>query len=238
MARGIPLAENPTINPILSISLLITCLAATIAIVSSMCGIFSRRKSSSSDQDKSSDDQNASQSNEDAKGSDDPDHTSPNKEGDNSESEEAEKPLPPPPAALAGSYTNNKPLHTRASSYHFRSNSNVSLGKLTSTMSMKVQGGIKAIRQTSKRELDLIRRKDHKDSKHEDTLWQKRIILGEKCRVPSETEDDMAVFDENGHKISAYHKKPLASATMSRQSSNVDTSAIPKEEEKSAVSSD
>lgn len=221
MGRKIPLTENPTIHPILSLSLLITCIAATIAIVSSMCGFFSRKKSSLSQQKDSED--NVSQPPNEAIAT-----ISPTKEIDTSNmSQEIEKPLPLPPPPAASSYT----PHSRASSFHFRSNSNVSLGKLTSTMSMKVQGGIKAIRQSSRRELDFVKKKE-KNLKHEDSLWKKQIILGEKCRVPNENEeeDDTIIYDENGHKITAYHKKPpgpAGSLTMSRQSSEIDTNAIP-----------
>ncbi|KAL3650741.1 hypothetical protein CASFOL_007144 [Castilleja foliolosa] len=69
-------------------------------------------------------------------------------------------------------------------------------------MSMKVLGSAAAAigRQTSRRE--------HKEKKlkPEDSIWKKTIILGEKCRVPDEDEDDI-LYDENGNRISTYHRK-------------------------------
>lgn len=52
-------------------------------------------------------------------------------------------------------------------------------------------------------------KKDHIKSKlfkHEDSIWKKTIILGEKCRVPEEEEDDI-LYDEKGNKFSTYHPK-------------------------------
>lgn len=43
--------------------------------------------------------------------------------------------------------------------------------------------------------------------KHEDSIWKKTIILGEKCRVPDQDEDEAILFDENGRKIPTYYPK-------------------------------
>lgn len=42
----------------------------------------------------------------------------------------------------------------------------------------------------------------------EDSVWKKTIILGERCRVPrDDDDDDLKLYDEKGHKIMTYHPK-------------------------------
>ncbi|KAK3023186.1 hypothetical protein RJ639_044173 [Escallonia herrerae] len=130
------------------------------------------------------------------------------------QSEEVQQPLPPPP----------RMSHLRAASYHFQSSSTASEGKLSSSMSMRVQqGGAMLSRQSSRREN--FDRKREKKLKHEDSIWKKTIILGEKCRVPDE--DDAVVCDEKGHIIPTYHRKIPSSFSVSRQTSGIDPDAIP-----------
>ena len=62
--------------------------------------------------------------------------------------------------------------------------------------------------------------------KHEDSIWTKTIILGEKCKV-SEEDDDAIIYDNGGNRISAYHKKTHSTMSLSRQNShNIDSTAI------------
>ncbi|KAK2986153.1 hypothetical protein RJ640_019559 [Escallonia rubra] len=134
--------------------------------------------------------------------------------------EQVQQPLPPPP----------RMSHLRAASCHFQSSSTASEGKLSSSMSMRVQqGGAMLSRQSSRREnFDSKREKKLKHErklKHEDSIWKKTIILGEKCRVPNE--DDAVVCDEKGHIIPAYHRKIASSFLVSRQTSGIDPDAIP-----------
>lgn len=99
-------------------------------------------------------------------------------------------------------------------------------------MSMKALGsgiGISS-RQSSKRDQDngyddYGTRKKDKKLKHEDSIWKKTIILGEKCKIPDE-DDDAILYDENGNRISTYHRKSTSLA-LSRQNSGIDPGAIP-----------
>nr|GMD45871.1 Phosphatidylinositol 3,4,5-trisphosphate 5-phosphatase [Ipomoea batatas] len=64
--------------------------------------------------------------------------------------------------------------------------------------------------------------KRDKKLKHEDSVWKKTIILGEKCRVRHDSEEEV-VFDEDGNRITSYRPKTSAAPpSMSRQSSAVD----------------
>ncbi|KAL8063181.1 hypothetical protein ABFX02_01G011200 [Erythranthe guttata] len=126
------------------------------------------------------------------------------------------QPLPPPPGIHHHRSNSTASCHR----HHQRSNSAAS--KLMSSMSMRVLGGGGCggggggIGRQEK-----TRNKDKKFS-HEDSIWKKTIILGEKCRVPDEDEDSI-LYDEKGRKISTYHPK-THSGTLSyaRQSSSTD----------------
>ncbi|KAL1552334.1 hypothetical protein AAHA92_13144 [Salvia divinorum] len=123
-------------------------------------------------------------------------------------------PAASPSAAGAGKH------HMRTSScvgntHHHRSNSGVA--KLVSSMSLRVMStGAAASEKLG------IRYFKH----HEDSVWKKTIILGERCRVPKDDdEDELKLFDEKGHKIITYHPKSHSGLLQySRQStSSVDS---------------
>lgn len=105
-------------------------------------------------------------------------------------------PLPPPPGRV-------QPHHTRTMSYNHQHKRSFSAGgfskKLTSSLSMKV-GSL------SFREDYGLGFKNKKKLQHEDSVWKKTIILGEKCRVPEE-DDDAVYYDEKGNRISTYRPK-------------------------------
>ncbi|KAF5938413.1 hypothetical protein HYC85_022672, partial [Camellia sinensis] len=72
---------------------------------------------------------------------------------------------------------------------------------------------------------DPTNKRQDKNLIHEDSIWKKTIILGERCRVLDE--DDTILYDENGNRISAYHPKTPSSLALSRQTSSIDPEAIP-----------
>ncbi|GFQ07722.1 hypothetical protein PHJA_002916200 [Phtheirospermum japonicum] len=99
-----------------------------------------------------------------------------------------------------------------ASCHHHQRSLSGAASKLASSMSMKVLGSAAAAvgRQTSRRE----HRHKEKKLKPEDSIWKKTIILGEKCRVPDEDEDDI-LYDEKGNRISTYHHRKSHSGKLS-----------------------
>lgn len=231
MGREFPVGENAAeIHPFISMSLLIACVAATIAVVSSLCGALSRKRKASTpvagNEMKENKHINVQSPTDHA---DHKNHGSPptsDSENATQNEELLQQPLPPPPGMQRLSGT---------ASYHYRSNSSASSSsqrKLPTSMSMKALGngfGISS-RQSSKRDQDnsnnnIDHKKKDKKLKHEDSIWKKTIILGEKCKVPDE-DDDSILYDEKGNRISTYHRKSTSLA-LSRQSSNVDPDAIP-----------
>ncbi|CAK9152095.1 unnamed protein product [Ilex paraguariensis] len=218
MGRKVPTGENQSIHPVLLLSLIMACIAATIAIVSSLCGSLSRKKSPPS----------SAARNKTAENSDviipTPDDATRStiaavelgETADTAQQQntELQQPLPPPPGMH----------HMRAASYHHWTDSTTSQGKLSSSMSMRVLGSGMTSRQSSRREDN--DKKREKKLKHEDSIWKKTIILGEKCKVPDE--DDTIVYDEKGNKIETYHPKTPSSLPLSRQTSFLDPNAIPR----------
>lgn len=204
MGRKIPIAEGPSNNHhLISFSLFIVCIAATMAVISVLCGSFSRKKSSTPSEVDNARTENSqlgiSSNGKDA--SHKPQAEVESSKAAEKEDDEQQGPLPPPPAMQ----------HIRAASYHHRSNSTASShGKLSSSMSVRLLGNAIATRMEEKKEKKL---------KREDSVWKKTIILGEKCRVPQE-DDDTILYDEKGNRISTYHPKtPSTALSMSRQNS-------------------
>ncbi|CAL5431900.1 unnamed protein product [Camellia sinensis] len=132
------------------------------------------------------------------------------------QNEESQLTLPPPPGMP----------HLRwAISYHNRTDSPASQRKVSLNMSTRAQGGGEmSSRELSPKEDPTNKRQD-KNLIHEDSIWKKTIILGERCRVLDE--DDTIVYDENGNRISTYHPKTPSSLALSRQTSSIDPEAIP-----------
>lgn len=261
MGRKFPVEE--TINGVnqdyhfASVALFIACIAATFAIVSSLCGSLSRKKSEPPSTPLPSAIVKEIQENNNKEGTTQKDYSSSreilteeegtdNNNNNNSNipqtilqqdddddalsiaSQQQQQPLPPPPGRRHLSST---------ISYHFRSDSTASTSsqtttttttsKLPTSMSMRVFGNGLGSRQASKRDhhhhhlvVDLEKRKDKKLLKHEDSIWKKTIILGEKCRIPEE-DDDTIFYDEKGNRISTYHPKS-SSKPLSRQNSITD----------------
>lgn len=255
--KFLPIGE--TINGVnqdfhfVSVAMLIACIAATFAIISSLCGSLSRKKSEppplppptsttpiinevqeNNNRDGTTTttaqkDYYYSSSQELLKEELTKDNNNNNTQDDDVSSitsqQQQYQPLPPPPGRRHLSST---------ISYHFRSDSTASTSsqptssatKLPTSMSMRVFGTGLGSRQTSKRDNyqmgDFEKRKDRdkKLLKHEDSIWKKTIILGEKCKIPDEDEETI-LYDEKGNRISTYHPKGL-SKPLSRQNSMTD----------------
>lgn len=247
--KFLPIGE--TINGVnqdyhfVSVAMFIACIAATFAILSSLCGSLSRKKSEPPPptatiiNEVEENNNNNNNNNRDGTTTSQKDYYSSSRELSREEltkennnniqnddassisSQQQQQPLPPPPGRRHLSST---------ISYHFRSDSTASTSsatKLPTSMSMRVFGNGLGSRQASKRDnnhqigdYEKKKDKDKKSLKHEDSIWKKTIILGEKCKIPDEDEDTI-LYDEKGNRISTYHPKS-SSKPLSRQNSITD----------------
>lgn len=241
MGRNIPLGEvHPIHHSLVYFSFMIACVSATIAIFSSLCGSFTKKKSPPPSTSSNTRDNNE---NSFTNGITSPKETSPKYDmsfkGNSTDQPQLQgeelailqQPLPPPPSMRATSSNNsNISAKSMTPTTHSRSNSsNSSQGKLSTSVSMRAFGGALGSRQASRREDSNYdkRKRDKKLSKDDDSIWKKQIILGEKCKIPADEDDDTFLYDEDGNRISAYHPKPIT-LSISRQSSNIEEDVISK----------
>jgi len=132
------------------------------------------------------------------------------------------KELPLPPAMQLTAET------TSASNCMKKSASTRSLSSMSmKAISMKLPRSMSLVRKDGD---DKKNQKKKGKPKHEDSVWMKTIILGEKCKVPDE--DEAVIYDGKGKRISTYHKK----ASCSRQNSQIDLNAIPSQDREKGVS--
>ncbi|TYH60629.1 hypothetical protein ES332_D08G307800v1 [Gossypium tomentosum] len=174
MGRIVPLDGDVVIHPALPFALVVAATAATIAIITGLCGFF--RKPPPELQEPTSAD-TTSPTNEEQE---------PNTTADGGETEEGgNELLPPPPCMTALTFKNPE------NAGNLMKKSASTRSKLSSTFSVK-----KHLRSISVREI--IEKGKHVQQKHhqEDSLWTKKIILGEKCKVSYGVEDDDE--DQNG----------------------------------------
>ncbi|KAK9077713.1 hypothetical protein SSX86_006050 [Deinandra increscens subsp. villosa] len=216
MVRSFPIHANPRINPLPSRIFIFAFIAATIAIVSFLCGKKKRKRSLSTTNQATRANENTdplvSKTNDNANEAtyvkiedQDDDSSSPETTG-----QIENKELPPPPRLAS----------IRATSYHVGEASNRSQSaRLTPSMSMRLTGGLKGLKKGSRKD---AKRNDEMIANdkltRDDSLLNKTIILGEKCRIPDEDEDDI-ILDENGQRITTFHRKQSCSS-ISRQSSD------------------
>ncbi|KAJ6406537.1 hypothetical protein OIU84_010112 [Salix udensis] len=145
------------------------------------------------------------------------------KESDAQETKEL--PLPPAMQLAAETISANNCIKKSASTRSLSSMSMKAISmKLPRSMSMARRDGD-----------DRKNQKKKGKPKHEDSVWMKTIILGEKCKVPDE--DEAVIYDGKGKRISTYHKKASSSfSVMSRQNSQIDINAIPSQDREKGVS--
>ncbi|GKC92840.1 hypothetical protein Tco_1158282 [Tanacetum coccineum] len=225
MVRHFPKGDSPQHDPSLSHAIFtFAFIAATIAIVSFLCGKKKRKRSVSSKKPTPKAEENTevvvsttptnSSANE-ATHVDIQDKKDSRPTPESTIQEEI-KELPPPPRLAS----------LRASSYHVPSSSKTfHNAKLTSSMSMRLSGRFKGLRKGSKRH-DNDENFDNDKLTREDSVWKKTIILGEKCRIPDEDDDDI-ILDENGQRITTFHRRQSCSSSISRQSSDVNQRCDP-----------
>ncbi|KAK4388734.1 Retrovirus-related Pol polyprotein from transposon TNT 1-94 [Sesamum angolense] len=177
-----------------------------IPLVSLLCGVLGRKKASSPDGEAEKRDDNtdggATQMPQDQLTKPSAAESTEDQARDTAQptSNDQQVPLPPPPG--------RQQFLRAASCHHQPERSNSMTSKLVSSLSMRVSNGMPG-RQFSRRE-DKPWSKDKK-LKPEDSIWKKTIILGEKCRVRDDDEDNI-LYDEKGNKIATFHQKPQTAA--------------------------
>lgn len=217
MVRSFPSDDNPIIHPTISLSLLAAGMAAAIAMITTLCGVRSRRRAPPSEASSPTATENKQEGN-----------TSPTppaaaggeteQDGDQTEQRMKELPLPPkmqqfsissPPNTIAKSASERKLSHMRS-------------------MSIKVPRSLSVVRN----HLDEGKQRRKDKIKGEESIWTKTIILGEKCKVSEE--EDGVIYEGKGKKISAYHPRAHSSMSisMSRQNSAIDAEALSNAEAK------
>lgn len=227
MGRGVPI-ENPSlVHPVIYFSFLAASFAASMAIITSICGVGFRRKSSLSLPSPSLSDLSSSplppppyslshpiELGKDLDATPPSETENNNNNNENDEGQVKELPLPPAMAALQlpkGPFISEK------------------MKRVTSERRMPLSLSIKM-----PRSLSVAKHRDHKEEKHkgniggklkaEDSVWMKTIILGDKC-VPDE-EDDPVLYEGKGKRIEAYHTKKQSVMSMSAQTSFLDHDAV------------
>ncbi|OWM63376.1 hypothetical protein CDL15_Pgr022121 [Punica granatum] len=228
MGRSIPAGDTPFTNRALSYSFFVAWIAATFAIIVAMCGVgFLRRKPTPPPSHDGSNKKRAEEtgqapinttapmtpsSPEAAVVLDTEDATTP-KPGTVSQ----ELPLPPGMKLFKESHSYNNPSKSTSTGK-----------KIKTSLSMKMPSIRMPSMSMSRREDGSWAGKSGQQFKREDSIWTKTIILGEKCQVPDEDEDDGIIYDHKGKRISTYHPKNQRSLPVSRSNSFIDRDAIPK----------
>ncbi|CAN6682406.1 unnamed protein product [Malus baccata var. baccata] len=216
MGRTIPTDEtNLLIHPLLSLSFFAAAMAATIAIITSLCS-FRRKSSSSSSESPASkeaeeSDVGKAQTSEAALGETGNKTSQQDTETDRGNDDSRmskELPLPPRMKNSGQLYSGN--LDTK-----IQIKKSASERRLLSNLSLKLPRSLSMARKDKVKE-EYNKRKNGK-LKPEDSVWMKTIILGEKCKVPEE--DEAVIYDAKGRRIPAYHPR-------SRQSSFIDPNAL------------
>lgn len=228
MGRKIPLADDPSlsIHQALSFSLLLAGMAAAVAVSTTLCGIRFGKKSETKDSPSNEGDGNLTFNTPSSpSASTSPSETTKTageeasvKSQDGKENEvpgRMELPLPPA-KQLREAFSCNNFMTKSASTRQFAKN-----------MSMKMPRSMSMARRDHHRE-DKYNQKKKAKAKHEDSVWMKTIILGEKCK--RRNEDEPEIYDANGDKISANHRKSTSSVSISTQSSFGDVNAVASQE--------
>ncbi|KAK2644925.1 hypothetical protein Ddye_020120 [Dipteronia dyeriana] len=235
MGRRIPISGDELIHPVLTFTLLIAALGATISMILSLC---IRRKSSPPPPNQSSPVSSPEFKTSEISSSELFDNNNnPTAQADTLESgdkteiddvgllQNKELPLPPAMKQKQLRETNSCNNLTKSTSKRIIDTTNIkksmSTRKIDTSLSLKMPRSLSVMTQDREEK----NRKKGK-LKHEDSIWTKTIILGEKCKV-SEEDDDAIIYDNGGNRISAYHKKTHSTMSLSRQNShNIDPTAI------------
>ncbi|KAK7383339.1 hypothetical protein VNO78_29016 [Psophocarpus tetragonolobus] len=243
MGRRVPSENNITlIDPFLYFSFYMVALATSITIISALCSVRFRKKSSApapmSDHDSHEEPNALNESTnlppiivESTTTSLEQEHpniveaTTLENTTHKQNHDTLVKELPLPPALQQHPSVDPK-IMKRATSEH-RLSFNIS-NKMPRSFSMArnwEQRGFNDGRKKGKLNRDeSIWMKTKGKLKTDDSVWMKTIILGGKC-VPDE-DDDVVIYEGKGKRISAYHPRKSTSVSLSRQCSYINTGAF------------
>ena len=210
MGRRIPTTEIHLIHPILSFSLLAAGMAAAIAIISGLCGFKCRKNSSKSEKREAFAPPSTTMITP-------PSSSSQAVELDETNEQDKDQ-LPLPPAMM---------MKRAIRTYSFKDmTKSMSDRKIAASLSMKVTRSLSMARTREHNKEESCRGKKGKlKMEHQDSIWMKTIILGERCKVPDH-EEEAVIYEGKGKKISAYHPRTASSLSISRQCSFIDQDAI------------
>ncbi|KAF7830455.1 putative transmembrane protein [Senna tora] len=202
MGRRIPDDNLPLIlhiHPVLYLWLVGAGVAASIAIITSLCSVLFWKKPSASISDTSSPEESkkeldADSSKEGITLTSPPDPPTEDAEGVTT------KELPLPPAMLQPKEPHVPPINMKRAASERGMSFNLSI-KLPRTLSV-----------ARHQKEEMIKKK--KGGKTEE-VWMKTIILGEKCQVPAD-EEDAVIYEGKGKKVSAYHPKTRSTMSSSQ----------------------
>ncbi|CAL0327137.1 unnamed protein product [Lupinus luteus] len=213
MGRRFPHDNISLTHPILYLSFIAVGLAASIAIVTALCGVRFWKKSSSPPQSSSDPielekDLDSSSPPSNMVASDRVENMGETTETNDTQTKEL--PLPPSMQQPHDLFRSSSMMKRATSERRTSFSLSVKMPRSFSVAKMK----------------DLMEDKGNTIKgklKPEDSVWMKTIILGEKC-VPDE--EDPVIYEGRGKKISAYHPKNSSSISVSRQCSFIDPDAI------------
>ncbi|KAJ8448820.1 hypothetical protein Cgig2_011441 [Carnegiea gigantea] len=221
MGRNIPVVEITPSHSTLSLALFIVWMGALVAIVSSLCGIWSKKPAESSST------KGDSKANVDATvditGSPLESPTQQAATNSDDADDDTSKPLPPPPSATKlelGDHSGDKrrkpKIDKSLSSLQPYISKNTSRRKLASSISMRMPTKIKD--KASEFKDKAVEIKDDighhtRLKQQEDSLWTKRIMLGEKCRLRTGDDDDVILDDEIKNRILTKSRSHIPGST-------------------------
>ncbi|PON71707.1 hypothetical protein PanWU01x14_071620 [Parasponia andersonii] len=203
-------------------------MAGAIAIISGLCGVRCRRKSSSSTPPTSKSNKKepfpppSTTTIMTTPSSSSSSQTVESHKNEVREKDDNQLPLPP-----------SKVVKRAMRTYSFKGmTKSTSDRNIATSLSMKVTRSLSMARSSREHNKEESKNNIHGGKKagklkmdHQDSIWMKTIILGEKCKVPDE-EEEAVIYEGKGKKISAYHPRTASSLSISRQCSFIDQEAI------------
>jgi len=242
MGRNIPMVEITSSHSTLSLALFVVWMGALVAIVSSLCGIWSKKPTESSST--KGDSQANADATVDTTGS--PSSSPTRQQATNSDDvdDDTSKPLPPPPSATKlelGEWSGDKRRKPKidkslSSLQPYISKNTSKKRKLSSSISMSVPSKIKDKASEFKDKAVEIRDDigHHTGLKQpEDSLWTKRIMLGEKCRLRAGDDEDVFLDEEIKNRILTKSRSHISGSTPSSSHSFPDQGTVTSQEETS-----